>query len=207
MSSTPYRVRRASLEDLDALRGLWGSMRLPVADLERRLTEFQVVEDPSGKVLGALGFCIQGLDGLVHSEAFGDFSEADQMRPLFWTRIQSLVLNHGLARVWTLENSPFWTRNGFLPADEPTLQKLPPAWTGDGKKWLTLRIKDEETVVSIENEINAWFLTEKQRTAERYEKAKAIKTWFTALGFLFAVIVIAAAVYFFIVLRQARLPQ
>ena len=56
MNGSTYRIRRATLDDLDALRPLWESMRLPVADLERRLIEFQVAESPEGKIVGAIGF-------------------------------------------------------------------------------------------------------------------------------------------------------
>jgi N-acetylglutamate synthase-like GNAT family acetyltransferase len=195
MSPAPYRVRRAAVDDLPALRGLWESMHLRVADLERRLTEFQVVEDSTGKVVGALGFCVQLRHGLVHSEAFADFSTADEMRPLFWTRIQSLVLNHGLARLWTLENSPFWTRNGFTPADGAAEEKLPPTWADEGKKWFSLKIKDEDAVASIEKEIDAWMLTEKQRTAQRFERAKTIKKIAFAVIILVCLILFAAAAY------------
>lgn len=207
MNPATYRVRRASVEDLPHLRQLWESMRLPVTDLEKRLTEFQVVEDAPGKVVGTLGFSIQARHGLIHSEAFADFSEADQMRPLFWTRIQSLVHNHGLARLWTLENSPFWTRNGFLPANEQAIQKLPAPWTGTGKSWFTLRIKDEDAVVSIEKEISAWMLSEKQTTARRYEKAKTIKSWIIGICIVIGLVILAAAVYVVVLLWQAKLPH
>jgi hypothetical protein len=195
MSSAPYRARRAAVDDLPALRALWASMRHPVADLERRLTEFQVVEDASGQVVGTLGFCIQLRNGLIHSEAFADFSAADELRPLFWTRIQSLVLNHGLAHLWTVEDSPFWTRNGFQVAAEPALQKLPPAWAAAGTKWFTLRIKDEDAISSVEKEIEVWMLTERQRMARQLEKAKTIKTVATAFGVGLAVLIVTAACY------------
>jgi len=195
MSSAPYRARRAAVDDFPALRGLWASMRHPVADLEKRLTEFQVVEDASGHVVGALGFRIELRNGLIHSEAFSDFSAADELRPLFWTRIQSLVLNHGLARLWTVEDSPFWTRNGFQLAAEPALQKLPPAWAASGSKWLTLRIKDEDAVASVEKEIDVWMQAERQRMAQQLEKTKTVKTAVTAFGVGLAVLIIIAACY------------
>ena len=38
-------IRRATVDDLPALRSLWAAARLPADELENRLTEFQVVED------------------------------------------------------------------------------------------------------------------------------------------------------------------
>ena len=55
VSGSNYRVRRATLEDIGALSELWKSMRFPVEELSRRVTEFQVAEAADGKLLGALG--------------------------------------------------------------------------------------------------------------------------------------------------------
>jgi hypothetical protein len=95
MNPSDFRVRRATLDDIGALRALWESMRYPTGDLERRLTEFQVVEGPGGEVVGALGFQIIERQARIHSEAFTDFAIADSMRPVFLKRIQSLAMNHG----------------------------------------------------------------------------------------------------------------
>src|SRR5436190_18984508 len=119
MNGSNYRVRRATLDDLGALRPLWEAMRLPVAELEKRLIEFQVAESSEGKIVGAIGFQAEGRYGRIHSEAFSDFGATDLVRPLFWERIQTLARNHGIVRVWTREQVPFWKQQGFqsAPAD------------------------------------------------------------------------------------------
>jgi hypothetical protein len=89
MTATALRVRRATLEDLDRLRALWESMRLPTAMLEPRLTEFQVVVDPEEKVVGCIGFQISASQGYLHHEGFTDFGVADAARELLWKRIQT----------------------------------------------------------------------------------------------------------------------
>jgi len=48
-------VRRATVDDLNALKALWESMRLSPEILEPKLTEFQVVENADHEVLGAIG--------------------------------------------------------------------------------------------------------------------------------------------------------
>jgi N-acetylglutamate synthase-like GNAT family acetyltransferase len=47
MKSANLRIRRATVDDLAALKDIWASMRLPPDELEKRLTEFQVVENPA----------------------------------------------------------------------------------------------------------------------------------------------------------------
>ena len=88
VSSSNYRVRRATLDDIGQLTALWESMLYPTPDLARRVTEFQVAEGPDGAVLGALGLQIAERQGRVHSEAFGDFALAEQLRPLLWETLK-----------------------------------------------------------------------------------------------------------------------
>ena len=140
MNPTSYRVRRATVDNFEALKALWTSMNFPAADLEKRLTEFQVAEDENGNIVGAIGFQFLDRQGLIYNEAFADFSVADQVRPLLWTRIQSLAMNHGVARLWTRENAPFWTHSGLQPAKPEMLERLPEAWDRSAPGWLTLRL-------------------------------------------------------------------
>src|ERR1017187_926557 len=98
VSSSNYRVRRATLDDIRQLTALWQSMQFPVEDLARRVTEFQVAEGAEGEVRGAVGLQIAERQGLVHSEAFSDFALADHLRPLLWDRLLAVATNHGLLR-------------------------------------------------------------------------------------------------------------
>src|SRR6185295_15041928 len=84
MTTSNYRVRRATLDDIDQLMALWKSMDFPTDDLAKRITEFQLAEGVDGKVLGAVGLQIAAKQGRIHSEAFSDFSLAEQLRPLLW---------------------------------------------------------------------------------------------------------------------------
>ena len=54
-------------------------MGFPVADLARRVTEFQVAEDAEGRLVGAAGLQVAERQGLIHSEVFEDFALADQL--------------------------------------------------------------------------------------------------------------------------------
>ena len=195
MNSPAYRVRRATLDDFDALKALWASMNFSVADLEKRLTEFQIAEDAEAKIVGAIGFQFLQRQGLIHSEAFADFAVADQVRPLLWERIQSLAMNHGVTRLWTRENAPFWTHNGLQPADGNALERLPEAWNRTSPVWLTLRLKEEAVILSLDKELALFKEAEKQSTAEILRHTRKVKLIVTAIGIIFALALAAAAVY------------
>lgn len=189
------RVRRATVDDLGLLRPMWESMRFNCEELEPRLTEFQVVTDASGAVLGGIGFQISERYANLHSEAFSDFAVADAARPLLWERMQALALNHGIVRLWTQENAPFWKQCGFSPAGPDVLKKLPAPWSAQGNDWLTLQLKDEATIVSMEKELAMFMEAEKRRTAQAFNQAKTMKTIATVIAFIFALFVAGAVVY------------
>lgn len=202
MAVPALRVRRATIEDLEALRPLWISMHLPVAELEPRLTEFQVVENAEGKLVGGLGIQFAERSGRLHSEAFTDFAIADNARELLWNRIQTLASNHGILRVWTEENTPFWSRLGFKPADEDSLKKLPDTWKTPETLWLTLQLKDEAAIASVEKELAMFMAAEKRNSDRVFEQAKVVKMLATALALLLAFFVLGAVIYMLI-----RKPQ
>ena len=82
----PLHIRRATVDDLPALKSLWLTARLPADELEARLTEFQVVE-AGGVFAGALGLQIVRQHARLHSEDYADFSVADAARELFLERL------------------------------------------------------------------------------------------------------------------------
>jgi hypothetical protein len=197
MSSPDYRIRRATVEDLEVLRTLWEAMRIPAAGLEKRVTEFQVAEGPDGRIVGALGFLMAARNGWIHSEAYSDFGVADIVQPLFWARLQVLSANHGVFRVWTLEEAPFWKQNGLRSAMPDALTKLPPGWGEPTGPWLTLQLKNEEAIASVEKEVNMLMMTEKERTKQALEKAKQFKKVFIVVVFTLILLFLALAIYVF----------
>ena len=199
MSSPPYRVRRATLDDIGQLMDLWKAMNFPADELARRVTEFQVAEDGNGKVVGAVGFQIAERQGRVHCEAFSDFAFADQLRPLLWDRLHAVATNHGLLRLWTQEQAPFWNHCGMLKADEEALHKLPGAWRGPSSPWLTLKLKDDmETLMSADKEFALFMQSEKQRSEQVIRRAKNVKNVMTLLAFALLILVVAWGVRMFL---------
>ena len=192
VSSSKYRVRRATLDDIGQLTALWESMNYPTTDLARRVTEFQVAESLDGTVLGALGLQIAERQGRVHSEAFGDFALAEQLRPLLWDRVQAVATNHGLLRLWTQEQAPFWNHCGLLKPNAETLEKLPALWRGPSSAWLTLKLRDDvDTIVSADKEFAVFMQSEKQRTEQVFRRARALKTFATVVAFGLLILVVA----------------
>jgi N-acetylglutamate synthase-like GNAT family acetyltransferase len=198
MNPMDYGVRRATIDDLPGLIALWDSMHIAAADLEKRLTEFQIAESADGALLGTIGIAINGRHGLVHNEAFKDFALADVLRESFLERIQSIAKNHGLARLWTREAAPFWKRSGFQPATTDVLQRLPEVWSTPGTEWTTLQLRDEQTLeVSLDKEFAMFMQSEKQHTRGMFQQARVMKYVATVLAIVLAIMVLVIAVYAF----------
>jgi N-acetylglutamate synthase-like GNAT family acetyltransferase len=139
-----HRTRRATTDDLEQLKALWQTECLPVADLEKQLTDFQVAEDKQGAVAAAIALQIDGSQGRIHSETFADFGQTDLLRPRLWHQLQNTAQNHFLFRLWTRETAPFWRKDaGFTAATRELLEKLPPSFGPAGPGWFELRIRDE----------------------------------------------------------------
>lgn len=188
------RVRRATIVDLPALKPLWAAMRLTVD--EGRLTDFQIVENGDGEILGTLGLQLQRQHGLLYGEAYSDFSIADAARQLFWERIQVLAANHGVFRLWTQENSPFWLRWGFQPANAEILARLPAEWKSLEGRWLTLELKDEAAInAALENKFAGFMHQQKEETARLAARGETIKKIIIVAGFGIFFICLGIAFY------------
>jgi N-acetylglutamate synthase-like GNAT family acetyltransferase len=204
MNPSAIRIRRATMDDFQSLKSLWHSMRLPSDELERRLTEFQVVEAADGQIVGAIGIQIIRQHALLHSEGYTDFAVADAARQLFWERIQTIAAHHGVFRLWTQENSPFWARWGFQPANDEILERLPGEWKHSEGKWLTIQLKNEEAIAALDKELEAFRESEKKRTAESLDQARTMTKTITVIAFAVGFVLIGVAIYLF--MRRGFLP-
>ena len=200
MNPQNLRVRRATVDDIATLRQTWEAMRFSPDDLEKRLTEFQVVENAAGEAVGAMGLQLSGQHALLHSEGYSDFGVADAARQLFWERIQTLASNHGVFRIWTQEQSPFWKHLGFQPPTAEISSRLPAGWKNESDGiWLTYRLKDEEAIAAaLEKEFAPFMAGEKNETEKISEKARMINTFITIAGFAIGIIGFGIAIYLFI---------
>jgi len=191
-------VRRATLDDIGQLTALWQAMHFPVEELARRVTEFQVAERADGQLLGAVGLQIAERQGLVHSEAFGDFAYAEQLRPLLWDRLHAVATNHALLRVWTQEPAPFWSHCGLVKADPEALEKLPALWRGPSSRWLTLKLREDvDAVIALDRQFALFMQSEKQRTDRALQHARILKFIATFIAFAVLIVVLVGAFLLF----------
>jgi N-acetylglutamate synthase-like GNAT family acetyltransferase len=201
MSSTSYRVRRATLDDVGPLMDLWRSMHFPAEDLAKHITEFQIAESVAeGAIAGAIGLQISDRQGRLHSEAFTDFALADALRPQLWDRLQSIATNHGLVRLWTQEQAPFWSHCGLGKADPEALAKLPAPWRALSGQWVTLKLKEDiEEVISADKEFALFMESERQRTQRAFQQARILKFVATLIAVAVLGLVMAGA---FLIIRK-----
>ncbi len=179
-----YQPRRATLEDLPELRSLWDSARLPLDDLEKRFTEFQVVTSPEGNIVGTVGLHVQKQHGLVHSEAFANPELAVEVRPLLWQRILAVAKNNGLIRLWTLPTASFYREHGFVDVDDAQRAKLPEGFGNPAVDWVTLKLKDDSlAAVSMEKEFEVFAMAQKEESQRMLDQAKTLRL--IAYGMLF----------------------
>jgi len=200
MNLQSLRIRRATVDDLQTLKSLWDSMRLPADDLEKRLTEFQVVENSEGQILGAIGIQISKQHALLHNEGYSDFSVADSARQLFWERTQNLASNLGVFRLWTQERSPFWKSFGFQPPTAEIFTRLPAEWKNefDGG-WLTFQLKNEDAInAALEKELTTFLVSEKKQVAQITAQTRTIKIIVTVIAFGIAILCFAAIIWLLI---------
>jgi N-acetylglutamate synthase-like GNAT family acetyltransferase len=186
-------VRRATLDDLETLRGLWRECRLPEFELERRFTEFQLAVDDHGWILGAVGIRFAGAHGQAHSLAIRRADLEAELQALLWERTITLAHQHGAHRLWTREHGPFWTAQGFQVANAHERRDLPPALGNPADSWLTLKLRDEPLkVIAAEEQLEAYLELERLKTDQMLRRGRILKLAATALaGFLFLLLLAA----------------
>ena len=196
MSDQMYQVGRATIADVPELCRIWRDLGLPVDELEKRFSEFQVARDGAGNLVGAIGIAVSGLDGLLHSEAIVDPIRTDIIRDELWSRVRTLAANRGLARIWTLETAPFWQRVGFSKANIDQLKKLPEIFGKPEFNWFRIQLRDEDAIPkSIEAEFALFVQQQRAETERLIHQARFLKLIATVLAVIILIFVIFAAIH------------
>lgn len=190
MPAHAFTSRRANLDDLPVLRGLWQLERLPGYELEKRLTEFHVVARPDGVVTGAIGCHVTSQQALLHSPAFASATQQAEAWPALWEHVLTLARSQGVVRLWWRgrPDEP-WRAAGFESASPSALKKLPTAFGPARDTWQTLALRDEAAVSeAIELELAALHEAQQAETERMRRQALLWKllAWLIALAFFIA---------------------
>ncbi len=189
-------VRRANVDDLGGLKLLWERSRLQVLDLEKHLTEFQLIVSLEGDLIGAIGFHVEGKQAALHNEAFTQPEQEDAFRPMLWERLRTLARNHGLARLWTREQAPFWHQVGFAHAEPELLKKLPPSFGDMQGRWLAIQLREEAAAaLSLEQEFELFQQASKAHTDEVVARARRLRTFAYSVVFVIIAAVLGLGGY------------
>jgi N-acetylglutamate synthase-like GNAT family acetyltransferase len=208
MSVSNYQVRRATIDDMVALKRLWLQADLRMGQMEKRLREIQVVETADGQVLGAVGLEVDGPQGRIHSEVYAQPELSEALRPRLWERLQTLARNHGLTRLWLQQaSSVFWLEHGFEPASGELREKIPSSWREqDPAHWLTLQLREERAELSIEQELALFRQFQQEQGSRMVRHARTLRVLATVIVILVLAIIGWACLDVFLHLNRRGKP-
>lgn len=189
------RARRATVDDLPALHALWQRAGLPWDQLERYVTEFIVVGNQEGLVLAAIGLQADGDQGLVHSEALAPCDDPDALRAALWQRLQIVARNHGVARLWTLEDAPFWQAT-FQRATPSDIAQLKASFADAEAAWLVSTLVDPARAQRLVDERLALWEAHRQADSSQFaDTVSRIRQFAFAVAGLVIVMMLAMVAY------------
>jgi hypothetical protein len=207
MDEAQFLVRRATLDDIAGLALLWERSGLQVLEMERHLTEFQLVASRDGNLEGAVALRVQGHVGLVHSEAFTQPGAEDEFRQLLWNRLKVLARNHGLGQLWTREQAPFWQHEaGFHEPSAEDLKKLPPQFGAPHERWQVASLREENASgVSFDKEFELFQQMSRANMEGMLDQARRLRR----VAYVIAAIVVLAMCCFgaYLLVRQLSRPR
>ncbi|MEN9733625.1 MAG: hypothetical protein RLZ45_1620 [Verrucomicrobiota bacterium] len=197
MQPASLESRRATVEDLEALEILWTESSLPAAELGRFLTEFQVVTDPAGRILHAIGLMVEGDQALLHSEALAPATdvEPDACRAALWKRLRILARNQGISRIWTREDAEYWRVSGYQPIPLDRLPAELPSFVPREDGWWSYQSPDPaQADLLIKREMALWKTQREQESQSFQQRIKLFRA--VAMGLLGLAMILLVAFLF-----------
>jgi N-acetylglutamate synthase-like GNAT family acetyltransferase len=192
------KARRATYDDLPQLIALWKLEKLDADDLEKRFTEFQVVEGEKGEVLGAIGLQMWTHQGVLHSESIARADLGDKLRQMLWERVQVVARNHSLDRIWTVLRMNIWKSAGFVPATAEQLEKFPDGFGDRTLPWQLFLLRGEKGSADVIEKqfamLRALQMREREQLQTRVATFKKIAIGVTAV--VAALVIVWAVVVF-----------
>jgi N-acetylglutamate synthase-like GNAT family acetyltransferase len=191
MSDSDCQVRRATVDDLPELRGLWAQAQLPVEALEKRIREFQIIEGPDQALLGAAGLTITSQQGRIFGEAYAFPDKAEFLRPKLLERFLVVSRNHGLARLWIDDLA--WTSLGFKEDLGPGV-KRPVEFTGD--TWCVFPLREESArTADLEQEFEIFKQAQQAESERALQRARTLRLFAWLLAVVLILLVLGLGFY------------
>ena len=197
--------RRATVDDIEALSRLWQHANLDVAELEKRLTDFQIAEAPTGDIIAAIGLHTNAQQGRMHSEAYLDEFNIPVLRPKLFERIKNVAQNYGLIRIWTLAD-PAWTDLEFREPNPEEMEAFPPGFGNWKADWRVLKLREDIAAADrIAKEMELFRITNQEENSRIIKQAKVMK--FLAISISIVLFVIVALGLFIMVTKSGTLGR
>ena len=205
MEPPALSARRATVEDLPALQALWQQAGLPWLELERYVTEFQVVPaEVDGILLGAVGLLVEGNDALLHTEAVAGAEQADELRATLWRRVQIVARNQGVHRLWTQEDADYWQASGFGQASPAVVAGATATFVDKSAAWRVCELIDPDKAKHmVDEQMAIWQAARAQEAEALQDKIRAFRT--VAFGLALVVTVGALGMLLFIGMRHPEI--
>lgn len=203
MDLPPLQARRATIDDLESLLELWNHAGLPGQELEKYLTEFQIVADPEdGRFLGSIGLMAASpTDGLIHTEVMSPGAPADAVRQALWRRLEIVARNQGLHRLWTQEDDDYWQTVGFAPASTGEIATMPaPIRTTDAPWQLNQLVQADRAQQLVNEQMAIWDASRLQEREHLLLTISHVRTFALVFVSLVTVVILLMALY--VVLRR-----
>lgn len=195
MNAAPFTVRRASVDDIPALRRLGANKEDAGPALERRLGEMQVVLDAVGTLVGAWGVRTSGNQAHVYERLVVACMDEAAFREMVWQRILTLARNHAWSRIWVKSEEAVWGDWGFVAADAECLRTLPTVFGPAEGGWRVLVLRgDRVEQVSMEAEFEVFQQAQREATerlmirAKKYRFIALVLCGLVLLGFMILVL-------------------
>jgi hypothetical protein len=92
--------------------------------------------------------------------------------------------NHGIIRLWTQLESPFWHHVGFTGASGDLMVRLPAVFAADHHRpWSFYQLRSENApMVSLDKEFAMFREAEKERTEKMFRQARVLKMIAVSVG-------------------------
>lgn len=199
MDPSEFTARRATVDDLPALKLLWERNHLQILDLEKVMTEFQLMISPEGDLLGAVALHIEQKQGHIHSEAYARAEDRDVYRPVLWQRLENVAKNHGLLNLWIADRDPFWTGQGFAEPNLERLKKLPESFRTAAPERLVLALREEAAeAISLEHEFELFQQNQRASSERIMAQAQKVKNVVYVIVLVAVAAMVVFSVYFFV---------